>query len=162
MTQPDLVTLLEGRILQHPYLKEEDRAVVAKLCYLIRIEETGDINEYHRSQIEAEAGAVYLKSKYDEIMDKFGTLIEKHKAGRYCELGSRDDEGLKWTKAGKNEWLLATDAKYVALLDTFKEAERLYTMLRELTNIIFSRDRKLEQLSINYRREAEADRRTGV
>lgn len=162
MTEPDLISLLEARILEHPNLKKEDHAVVRKLCDLIRIEETGDINEYHRSQVEAEAGGVYLKSKYDQVVEKFDTLIEKHKAGRYVELGSRDDEGLKWTIPGKKEWLLATDSRYVALLEMFKEAERLHVMLRELTHIVFCRDRKLEQLSINYRREAEADKRTGI
>lgn len=135
---------------------------MSKLCSLIRIEETGDINEYHRMQVEAEAGSVYLRVRYDQVMEKFRTLIDKHKAGRFVELGPRDDEGLKWTKASKEQWLLGTDARYVALLDMLKQAERLHAMLRELSNIVFGRDRKLEQLSINYRREAEADRRTTI
>lgn len=160
MADIDLIGLLEQRIVTHPNLKDEDKRVVSRLCELIRITEEGDINVYHRTQVEAEAGAVYLKSKYDQVMTKFSNLIERHKAGKFVELGSRDDEGLKWTKEGKREFLLGTDARYVALLDTFKEAERLHTLIRELSNIIFSRDRKLEQLSINYRREAEADRRT--
>ena len=160
MSSPDLISLLEDLIMKHPRLKEEDKAVVKKICTLLRIEELGDINAYHRLQVEAEAGVVYLKSKYGSICSKCQSVVDKHRSVKFLELGSRDSEGLKWTKAGKCEWLLSTDAKYSVLLDLLEEVEELNAVLRELSHIVFSRDRKLEQLSINYRREAEADRRT--
>jgi predicted glycosyltransferase len=76
------------------------------------------------------------------------------------ELGVRNDEGLKWTKDAKEQWLLSTDARYIVLSEEAQEAERLLYTLRDLANIIFTRDKKLEQLSINYRRETEIDKRT--
>lgn len=156
----DLVSLLEGLILSHPNLKVEDRAVVSRLCFLIRIEDTGDINEYYRLQVQAEAGAVYLKGRYDAISARLRKSLDNHRAGRSVELGSRDDEGLRWTKLSQEQWLLGTDPKYVVLNEMFREAERLHSLIKGLSDIVINRNGKLEQLAINYRREVEVDRRT--
>lgn len=160
MSDPDLVSLLENLIVSDQHLKSEDKSVVQKICRLLRIEHPELINDYHRQQVEAEAGIVYLKARYDSLAEKMREKIEQHKAGQFVVLGDRNDEGLKWTKASKEQWLLGTDAQYVVFLRIYKEKERLAGIMRELANVVFGRDRKLEQLSINLRREAEADRRT--
>lgn len=157
----DEIELLKNLVLSKKHLKEEDKPLIVQLCEKLRIlADVRDINEYFRQQVEVEAGMVYLVGRYTMIVDKFKDVVESHKAGKSVELGERNDEGLKWTKAGKEQWLLGTDARYVALLGTLKEAERLLDLLRELSKVAFRRQDKLEQITINTRREIEADKRT--
>lgn len=156
----DLIQLLEQQIISHPHLKEEDKAVVTQLCEFIRIDTEADINEYFKLQVEAEAGVVYLKGKYSRLLNKFASIVEKHRSGKSVELGSRDPEGYKWNKASKHEWLTGTDARYAALVSTHKDVEVLSSIIKDLAQIVFNRDRKLEQLSNNYRREMQVDSNT--
>lgn len=159
MQVPSGFTLLENLIVSHPHLKQEDHAVISKVCRLLEIQEEHVlINEYHRRQVELEATAVYLTGKYTALVKRFESVFNKHRAGKSVELGERNDEGLKWTRIAKENWLLGTDARYIALVDTLAEAQRLLMMLKGLSDVIFARDNKLEQLSINYRRETEADK----
>ena len=159
----DGITLLENEIKLHPHLKIEDHQVVSKVCNYIRIsstEELGIINEALRDQVEIEAACVYLTSKYGRLLNKLEQRLDEHKAGKSVELGSKDDEGLKWTKQAKEQWLLAMDAQYATQTEVISKCHTLITMLRGLSTIVFNRDRKLEQLSVNYRKDLEFDRRS--
>ena len=161
MSTVDGVSLLEGLLLSSKALKQEDNPVISGVCSMLRIEQDhGFINDYFKQQVNLEATAVYLTSKYGALVDRWNRLIDRHKADRCMELGGRNDDGLRWTKEAKEQWLLNTDAKYVVFMDQQQEAERLLCTIRDLATIIFSRDKKLEQLSINYRRESEIDRRS--
>jgi hypothetical protein len=161
MSVPDGVKLLEEFITSSSALKEEDKGVVRSVCDRLRIgDSSAMVNDYFRTQVELEATAVYLTSKYGALMDRWRGLIEKHKAEKYMELGSRNDDGLKWTKEAKEQWLLSTDSRYSVLSDYCLQAERLLYTIRDLSTIVFGRNGKLEQLSINYRREQTADQRS--
>jgi hypothetical protein len=142
-------------------LKEEDRKVVKYVCENLRImDDPGMINEYFRLQVENEATMVYLLARYGEMMDRMRDVLAKHKAEITLDLGSKDEEGYKRTKNSREAFLLATDARYISLLDLTQIAERLFFTLKNLSDIVTKRDDKLEQLSINYRREQEADSRS--
>lgn len=160
MSSVDGISLLENLILSSPALKAEDQAVIKHVCLNLRIEqEHGFINDYFRRQVEIEATAVYLTGKYNALLERWRRIIGQHKADKFMELGSKNDDGYKWTKEAKEQWLLSTDARYTVLSEQAQEAERLLYILRDLSNVVFTRDKKLEQLSINYRRESEADKR---
>lgn len=157
---PDGITLLEQLILANESLKVEDHSVITNVCTGIRISsEAGDINEYFRRQVELEASVVYLSSKYGALLDRWRRLLDKHKAIQSVELGARNTEGLKWSKGSKEEWFLSMDPKYVVLKDQMHTVEKLFFTIRDLYTIVFDRNKKLEQLSINYRRETEIDKR---
>ena len=161
MSNVDGIALLRDHILLSKALKEEDRKVIHDVCEKLRImDDPGMINEYFRLQVENEASIVYLIARYGELMDRLKNVLAKHRADTSLDLGSKDDEGYKRTKASRENWLLATDARYVALLDSVGIAERLFFTLKNLEAIVMKRDGKLEQLSINYRREQEVDNRT--
>jgi len=158
----DGISLLEKEIRAHPYLKIEDHQVVHNTCNALRIsEDPGLINEYFRGQIEAEASMIYLVGRYSSLVTRLKDKLNERRAGKAFELGSRDDEGLKWSKQDKEQWILATDPKYATQLDMLHDMEALLKLMYGLRDVVFGRDRKLEQLSINYRREMEADKRTG-
>lgn len=155
----DLIKLLEQTLVKHSRLKIEDRKVVKEILDHIRISEKEElINEHIRTQVQAEAGIVYLSYRYQNILRRLDRNNEEYRAGVSYTIGSVDDEGHKWTKQGKEETLIATDAKYLGRLERIDEMQSLCNLLRGLSTIVFNRDRKLEQLSVNYRVEAKADR----
>lgn len=153
--------LLEQAIREHPHLKLEDHRVVTDVCSKLHLsDDLGMINESFRWQVELEAAAVYLKSRYGSIVNRLESSLTEYQSGKFVEMGPRDEEGLKWTAKAKEQWILATDPHYAAKLDVFKESARLLDLIKGLSDIVFGRDRKLEQLSINYRREVQADTRS--
>ena len=156
----DGISLLETAICDHPFLKVEDRNVVVSICNKIRIsDDPGSINVYFREQVDAESAITYLLNRYISLIEKLNQLMNKHRAEVFLGLGDKTEEGYKWTKQSKEERLIATDSKYLSQLDQMNKAENLINLLKGLNTIVFNRDRKLEQLSINYRREFEADKR---
>lgn len=161
MSNVDGIALLRDHILLSKGLKEEDRKVIHDVCEKLRImEDPGMINEYFRLQVENEATMVYLIARYGEQMDRMRDVLSKHRADVSVDMGSKDEEGYKRTKSAKENWLLATDPRYLALLDLVGVSERLFFTLKNLSDVVMRRDGKLEQLSINYRREQETDLRT--
>jgi len=155
----DGILCLEQAICSHSLLKATDDAVVKKVCSFIRIDESpGLINDYIRQQVEAEASMVYLTNKYESLHRRMTQRSNERKAGRFLELGEKNDEGYKWTVQAKEKWILATDAKYQLQLENIAELDGLVSMLRGLSAIVFRRDSKLEQLSINYRQEMRTDK----
>ena len=157
----DCIARLENAIREHVHLKVEDHEVVSKVAgFLYTSDEPGKINDYFRGQIEAEAGATYLVGRYTSLVNKLRERVREHRAGKFVELGERNDEGYKWTAKGKEDFLLGTDAQYATQMETVAKVENLLSLLKGLREIVFARNDKLEQLSINYRREMEIDRKT--
>ncbi len=158
----DCIALLSNAIRRHPHLKVEDHPVVEKVTSLLYTsDEIGLINDYFRMQIEAEAGATYLVGRYISLVTKLKEMLREHRAGKLLMLGERNDDGYKWTAKGKEEWLLATDAPYATQLEQIAKVDNLLNLLKGLKEIVFGRNDKLEQLSINYRRDTLIDTRHG-
>lgn len=152
--------LLDQLIRQQSSLKVEDHDVVKSLCTDLALqEETGYINSYICKQPDLEATALYLYGKYSTLYEKLKASVAEHRADHALKLGSKDDEGLKWTKQSKEEWLLATDVKYVERLERLRKVESLYMLIKGLYNITLNRDEKLQHLSNNYRRELKGNER---
>ncbi len=156
-----LIDLLQGIICKHKFLKVEDRNVVTNICQCLRItDNTGLINQYLMQQIDMEAGVVYLTNKYGILVSKLQDKLYDYKADKFVVLGDKTDEGYKWTKQGKEDWLRSTDSEFLAKRGTLVSVEQLLGVLKDLSTIVFRRTLKLEQLAINYRRETEADKKT--
>ncbi len=152
--------LLDKFIREHPFLKVEDHPVVEKLCRELRIQnQEGLINDYICGQTDHEATASYLLGRYTAFVNRLSAITAEYRAEHSTELGSRDEEGLKWTKLSKEEWLLAMNPGYIGKVETLRKAENLLTLVRDLHKITFNRDDKLGQLSNNYRRELKGDNR---
>lgn len=155
----DLIQYLADLLVQHPNLKAEDEAVVSRICEILRLEDNeGMINIYISSQVEAEAGAIYLVGRYRDIWLKLATRLNEERAEKRLDLGDRDEDGRRWTKQSREDWLLANDAKYVIQLENVTRAEQLVKLLEGLSNIVFGRQDKLRDLAANYRRELRTDR----
>ncbi len=154
----DGISLLENHIRSHPYLKVEDQAVVSKVCLQIRLsEDPGLINSYLREQVEVEASVIYLVGRYSGLVSKLEKRLKESRAGFVFEMGDRSDSGFKINKADKEDTLLATNAKYALQVEILSDMGDLLNVLRGLSTIVFKRDFKLEQLSVNYRIEMRVD-----
>jgi len=155
----DGIALLARQLVSNDNLKVDDREVVLNICELLRLkEESGLINTYLCQQVEAEAASTYLVCRYELQVTRYRHVIDEYRAGKYVELGDRNDEGLKWSKQGREQWLLAMDLEYPTKLEQLQNMESLLSALKGLQSIVFGRDRKLEQLSVNYRRELRSDK----
>ena len=158
MAEIDGLVLLRDLLLSCKAIKDEDRSIVSNLCETLRIDQDyGFLNDYFRMQVQIEATQIYLLGKYNLLLDRWESLIDKHKAEKAFELGDRNQEGYKWTKESKEQWLLNSDARYILLREQAQEVKRFLGILKDLYTIVFTRANKLEQLSINYRREMRAD-----
>ena len=152
--------LLDHLIREHPSLKVEDHSIVNTLCTNLALQEDhGLINKYICNQPDNEAMALYLLGKYESWFNVLKASVLEHRAGSALSLGSKDQEGFKWTKQSKEEWLLATDATYIGKVDRLRIAENLYSLIKGLYGITLNRDEKLQHLSNNYRRELRGNER---
>lgn len=149
--------LLRDYICRSAYLKAEDHKVVHRLCEgLAASNELGLVNEDIRWQIQAEASVIYLVTRYREMVDAMQRILDDYKAGKLYE-----EDGLSWSKDKKHHHLMATDADYGIRYEKIMKVSSLLRIFEKLERMVFSRDGKLEQLSVNYRKEQEVDRRTG-
>ncbi|MCG8434624.1 MAG: hypothetical protein MJA83_11385 [Gammaproteobacteria bacterium] len=152
--------LLDQLIRQHNSLKIDDHKVVQDLCEKLALqEEHGFINSYICEQPSLEAQALYLLGRYEALYNRLKAIVAEYRADKTLTLGSKDDEGFKWTKQSKEEWLLATDTKYLEKVERLRNVENLYTLIKGLYQITISRDDKLQHLSNNYRRELKGNER---
>ncbi len=155
------VDLLQNLILSNPYVKVNDHNVVVSVCSKLPIEsDPGHINEYLRLQINAEAGAVYLTGKYLNIAAILEDRLEEKESEVCIGLGDTSEGGYKLTKADKKSQLLF-NPEYFTLRTQLRGIKSLVVLLERLSMVVFRRQPKLEQLSVNYRRETEADKRHG-
>lgn len=163
MTDDGLI-ILANFLRAHAFIKEEDKSVVSSLCEGLRMDDPtvalGLVNDQLRAQVKREAQATYLLGKYYGILDKLEGFVEKHRADAVFSLGERTPDGYKWNKGSKEEYLLASDAKYLVLVGQVAELKRFIESLKHLHEMTFGRRKSLDQLSNNYRRELEGDRRT--
>lgn len=154
----DFLGMLASSICESQWLEPQDHKLIHELCNLIRVEgELVDTTECYKNLSAAEAGAVFIKSKYRRKLSKIEAKSEAHRIGKFLELGSRNDENLKWGKNEKLEYLLASDGKYKFLTDNLKSFQSFYAELLELVTVIFRREKKLEQIAINNRQDNKAD-----
>jgi len=130
---------------------------VATIFSKLPIRESGFVDDMIREQVELEAGASYLLGKYKDEKKKLEDEFSEYYAGKSVSLGARNEEDLKWSKRGKEEFLLASDIGYVQQRQELRLHESLLSLLYELRDIVHRRHDKLEQISNNYRREMKDD-----
>lgn len=154
MDTVDLIGLLEQQLITHSLLKEQDALVVQRICAQLRIPDQGGVDPIIRDSVQLEAGCVYLTGKYQELADKLEEIAEDRKAKKYIELSASDEHD---TKTERDYWIRTFDAEYRMSRTNAAKAAALLKQLKGLSLIVFDRMKKLEQLSINFRREMQAD-----
>ena len=131
-------------VLESPVLESGDVVFVKDLAWRISLDPINvvyDVNLALKAQVELEAALVYLVNKY-----------KGHKARAEAAKDYRWSLTAKLFKPRSAERPL--DGEYQELLNRHVEYGNLVGLLSDLAGIVYSRRDKLEQLSVNYRREA--------
>jgi len=149
---------LANEIINNEYLEEVDRLVVKQLVYRLKLDlsQFEEVNEKIKGQMELEADLVYLLSKYRKLTDERKFELEEQEAEVLLDVPHRNPDGYK---TGAKEF------RAHQLLDPNVAVERrrnslaaaLYHDLQNLSAMVFGRNKKLNELSVNYRKEMAAD-----
>lgn len=149
--------LIAELILGHRFFKVTDQQVVHNIVRRYFIGDQPEyINDYLREQNEAESEVVYLTGKYNAILAR----LEAKKEDLEAEIGieASSEKSGRRTRLDWKESLFC-NSDFLVLREKVNEMKILTSWLEKLSIIVFRRQGKLEPLVVNYRREAEADKR---
>jgi hypothetical protein len=134
-------------ILKSPVIERQDYQLVKSIAKSYPISDVNvivDVNVTMKDQVDLEAAVVYLNNKYKanfERAEKEATLL-KHRLQKKNGVRSVENH---------------LDADYIELSGYCLECELLSDVIKDLAKIVIDRQKKLEQLSVNYRRESPPD-----
>jgi hypothetical protein len=147
-------------ILKSDLFEKSHQELLKNIVYSLSLESTDniiDVNNEWKTQIEIETSIVFLVGFYTGLLSK-QDIVNNH---RYDEtllsIPDKPDNSLrKYTVDEKKALVKLDNIVYRGML----KHSLLNDLIRNLENlqkIVFRRDKKLENLTINYRREQEAD-----
>lgn len=150
-----------ARQLLYGPLEEEDIPSVKDLIMSLeaKFNSLGAINDLINKQIELEAGTVYLLYKYTVKLEEATIRYEDEKARIF--IGTPDRMFDRKVTRELRESLSTTDESLKQLLEDKTKLDVFCRALQQLQRLVFARDRKLEVISTNYRREIHADENAG-
>jgi hypothetical protein len=145
---------------KNPNLDKEDRRVVGDIIDKLAFPAQWD-NDQLRTQTDLEISISYLLSKYHEHNEQKQAHLADLRADFMDEIGEKSPGGVKWASVkAKEEYMSVHYPDYRVELATAVKSAALYFALEHLHKVVWGRNMKLEQLSVNYRRETETDRRS--
>lgn len=141
------IQLLLREALTSPILEPGDVPVLKDIALKMSIDAVNvvlDVNTAIRGQVDLEASITYLCNHYRGL--KARLELERDRVWHAAGL-----------RHGKQSAERNLDEEYQELLTRYTEHSLFCTLLDDLREITFRRNDKLEQLSVNLRREALAD-----
>lgn len=154
----DALQRLVQYIVKHDFLETEDRPVVKEVIYKLELdlETFEEVNEKLKGQIKLEADMVYLLGKYRDICNDLKIELDEEEATVFLDAPKRNDEGYKTSAKEFKAYQLA-HPEIAVKRRRLVAVESLLATLTLLSKVVFARNDKLEQLSVNYRKELAAD-----
>lgn len=148
------------RLAKNEFLAPEDRSVVKDVVYalILDTETVEDVNEKLKGQVRLEADMVYLMGVYRDLKNEFTYELEEEEGHVLLDTPRRNDDGYK-TSAKELKAHSVTNPEVAVKRRRLASVTSLYESLQLLWKIVFARNEKLEQLSVNYRKELKADER---
>jgi len=149
---------LVKQVLTSEFLESEDRPVIKEVVYRLELDLHGfeDVNQKIQKQIEIEADMVYLLSKYRNVAAESKFDLEEEQAGVFLDSPRINNGGYKATANELKAYQL-THPDVAVKRRRNQAAQALYETLQEISMIVFGRNKKLNELSVNYRQELKAD-----
>jgi len=155
---------LMARIIRNPSLDSDDRPWVKKLIDSLNVAKRKDfeqIDDMWEHQMKMEAIMVYLLGKYGDQYEDADDLLGEIESTFKVDIPIKDPEsGYKRTKDDIDSILLQNEEVREA-----REAKRsnksLNNDMQYLSKLVFGRNQKLENLTVNYRRMIAADEHGG-
>jgi hypothetical protein len=146
-------------LIENEFLETEDRLVIKDVVYKLELdlETFEDVNEKIKGQIKIEADLVYLLGKYRDACADLRFDVDEEEADVFLKTPKRNEDGYR-TSGQELKAYQTADPEVAIKRRRLQQAESLYESLQLLCRVVFARNSKLEQLSVNYRKEIQTDR----
>lgn len=158
----DEFQLLASRLVGNRELAPKDRPYVKKIIYQLNLDaETSprDQNDRWAVQQRMEAAIIYLVGVYSDHVTAAKRNLEDAKDEERLELPEKDsDTGRKYNKEDR-EALIGRSADVRDKRDQLDDSQALLRDLVKLEQTIIRRNDKINDVSINVRRQEEVDER---
>jgi hypothetical protein len=147
--------LLVRQLVTNELLSSEDRAVVKEIVFALDLQgdvSLSDVNLKWIDQQRIEASMVYLLNTYERLMAKTEAELEEIEATARLDM----PKGAAGNEQERKAYV-RLDPNVAVHKDRVLNAKSLYQDLDRLAKTVFRRDKKLDSLTVNYRRELQAD-----
>jgi hypothetical protein len=158
----DEYQLLLQEMTSNSYIDDTDKRVLKNVIDDLRITDLTDlkdINEKWEDQVRLEAAVVYLTGKYSNKLQVIESGAEQSEALALLGIPEKNSEGRKLIAADRAA-IITTNDKVRELRIRKSVLKALNRDINNLSKIVFGRNQKLENLSINVRREMSADEKS--
>jgi hypothetical protein len=160
--------LLVRQILTNSLLTSEDRQVVKDIVYGLDLtgeDSLTDVNDKWVIQQRLEASIIYLLCKYEKAVGRAEAVMDGVTSGlEEVEASARLDTPKEYSNAESRKAYVRLDpdvAVHKLRVNEAKqailEAKELYNDIDRLAKTVFRRDKKIENMNVNVRRQMTAD-----
>jgi len=160
--------LLVRQVLTNGLLAAEDRQVIKEIVYGLDLtgdDSLTDSNDKWIVQQRLEANIIYLLCKYEKSVGRAEAILEGIMSGlEEVESVAKLDTPRDYTNAESRRAFVRLDPDVAVhkerVLDAKRailEAKELYNDIDRLAKTVFRRDKKIENMNINIRRQMTAD-----
>lgn len=149
-------------IMNSPHFDEEHRPDLKRVVYrlsLDRVDNVEHVNAKIKGQMEMEATMVFLVGHYRGIQYELDNDIEREEGLATLDVPTKTADGYKTTAKQAKAQVLANE-EVAVLRMKLSPLKSLVMDLENIFTLVLKRNQKLEQLSINYRREQNIDDRS--
>jgi len=145
-------------IIENEFLESEDRSVIKEVIYKLELDLTTfeEVGDKIKGQIKIEADIAYLLGRYRDKVNEMRIELEEEEAHVFLEVPKRNEDGYK-TSSREFKAYQFSNPEIAIKRRRFVVLESLFDSLQLLCRIVFARNDKLKELSINYRREMKID-----
>ena len=160
--------LLVRQILTNSQLTSEDRQVVKDIVYGLDLtgeDSLTDVNDKWIIQQRLEASIIYLLCKYEKAVGRSEAILEGIMSGlEEVESVARLDMPKDYSNVESRKAYVRLDpdvavhkGRVLEAKQAILEAKELYSDIDRLAKTVFRRDKKIENMNVNVRRQMVAD-----
>lgn len=149
------------RVLENPELDSCDRPVLKSVITKISISTNElnleSINDLWADQIDLEARMLYLIGKYSHLEDKASEIVDTIEGSYLLQLPDKMPDTNR--RINKEDRMAMLRNEEEVRFERYKIID-IRALVRDLSNLhrlVIGRNQKLENISVNYRRELKAD-----
>lgn len=153
--------LLSERIQCNPNFDSAHKHLLNKVVHRMHfdnVNEVNDVSEQIKAQIAMEASMVYLLGEYRDAKELAELELEREEALALEDVLDKFTNGCKPTQREISS-AIRSHPSVAILRERFVYKKSLFDDLNHLFWIVTNRNKKLEHLSNNYRKELDVDSR---
>jgi hypothetical protein len=157
-------TYLAKRLIGSTRLDAQDRAVVKNVVYALDLDGQPDLSsmdEKWQKQMRMEASMVYLIGRYTDYLQAAEGNLEATESNVRLQVPDKDPTTQKKYNKEDRDAVLSINEE---VLQHRSDRDAIKSLHRDLTNlmkIVIGRNQKLENLSVNYRRDRKNQLESG-